>query len=134
MNKTFRRSAVTANIGENRLLISLYGVLSKKDVETIYTDIRFCVSDLKPGFGVITDLTGCRFGHLSGIPTYKKIMDFLVSQKVGKIVRVVGRAKLILCQLERLSGSKDGYTTHYVTSLAEAEELLSHPAGDRSAA
>lgn len=134
MSNTSRRSSVTANIGENRLIITLNGVLSKKDAEAIYTDIRFCVSDLQPGFSVITDMTGCRFGHLSGIPTFRKIVDFLAEKNVGTIVRVVGCATVVFRQIERLTKANEKYEVHYVKTLQEAEEFLAQAAEDRSAA
>jgi hypothetical protein len=109
MSPPSRKSSVTANIGENRLVITLRGILSKKDVEALYTDIRFCVSDLKPEFNVITDMTECNFGHLSGISSLRKIVDFLLTKNVGTIVRVVGRSRIIFQQLEKLAGKREGY-------------------------
>ena len=125
MSPPARKSSVTANIGENRLLISLRGILTKKDVEALYTDIRFCVSDLKPEFNVITDMTECRFGHLAGIGSFRKIVEFLLSKKVAKIVRIVGRSRIIFQQLDKLAGKREGYTVEYVSTFAEAESLLS---------
>jgi hypothetical protein len=58
---------------------------TKVELNKVYTDIRFCVSDLKPGIDVITDLSRCTLGHLNGIATFKKIMDYLVAQKVGRV-------------------------------------------------
>lgn len=134
MSNSSRRSSVTANIGENRLIIDLQGVLSKRDLESIYTDIRFCVSDLQPAFNVITDLTECRFGHLSAIPIFVKIRDFLIYKKVGKIVRVAGKTGVILRQLERLKTNNSDYIVHYVATRKEAEELLAKSNENRSAA
>jgi len=124
MAKTTRLSTVSANLKKQRLYISLQGIMSKKEVERLYTDIRFCASDLEPGFAVITDLTHCRIGHLSAIGTYRKIMHFLLEKKVGRIVRVVGGARVIYVQLLKLSDKSQGYEPEYVATFEEAEALL----------
>lgn len=124
MGKAPKISRVSANIRKKRLYITLHGVISKKEAERIYTDIRFCVSDLEPGFGVITDLTQCRFGHLSAITTSSKIMHFLLEKQVGPIIRIIEQRKVIYHQLLRLSDKNQGYDPNYVSTLQEAEALL----------
>lgn len=124
MGKAKRISRVSANIRKKRLYITLHGIISKKEAERIYTDIRFCVSDLEPGFGVITDLTQCRIGHLSAITTSRKIMHFLLEKQVGPIIRIIGQGKVIYLQLLKLSDKKLGYDPKYVSTLEEAEALL----------
>ena len=90
------KAKVKTDIKKNRLYITLPTTIVKKDLEKIYSDIRFGVADLKPGFDVITDLTYCTIGHLSAISTLRKIMAFLVSNKVGRVVRIVGNMNVIL--------------------------------------
>lgn len=124
MDKTKRKSTVSANIKQKRLYITLHGIIHKKEAERIYTDIRFCVCDLEPGFSVITDLTNCRIGHLSAIGTFSKIMQFLLEKQVGQVVRIVGQAKVIYLQMLKLSDRTKGYQPKYVTTLEEAEALL----------
>ena len=124
MGKAKRISRVSANIRKKRLYITLHGIISKKEAERIYTDIRFCVSDLEPGFGVITDLTQCRIGHLSAITTSRKIMHFLLEKQVGPIIRIIGQRKVIYLQLLKLSDKKLGYDPNHVSTLEEAEALL----------
>ena len=124
MGKTRRSSTISANIKKKRLYITLQGVIPTKEAERIYTDIRFCVSDLEPGFAVITDLSECRIGHLSAIDTSRKIMHFLVEKKVGHIVRIIGQAKVIYLQLLKLADIKLGYEPKYVATLEEAEAFL----------
>lgn len=119
---------------KNRLYVTLHGVIPKKEAETIYTDIRFSVSDLEPGFTVVTDLTHCRIGHLSAIGTSKKIMHFLLEKKVGQIVRIIGQAKVIYLQLLKLSDKKLGYEPKYVSTLEEAEVLFDELTKKESAA
>jgi len=121
---TNRRSTISANIKENILHITLKGTVTKKEAERIYTDIRFCVADLQPGFNVITDLTNCRIGHLAAMSVSRKIVEFLVSRKVGKVVRVAGPSRIILLQMAQLIHKEKGYEPIYANSMEEAENLL----------
>ncbi len=123
MDKEISTSTVSANIKRNRLDIVLRGAISKREAERIYTDIRFCSSDLEPGFVVITDLTEARFGHLTAIGIFRKISDFLVEKQVGPVIRVVGQASIIFRQIARLS-SETSYKPQYVKTREEAEQLL----------
>ncbi len=119
-----KTSKVTADIQKNRLVILLAGYIRKKELERIYTDIRFCVEDLQPGFDTVTDMRNCTIGYLSGAPVFKKIMDFLRSKDVGRIVRIKGRSRIILHQMSRLTSAFEGYEPIYVSSPEEAEEVL----------
>lgn len=124
MAKKGQRSSVKVHIKENRLYIILKGVIQKKTLEEIYTEIRFCVSDLRPGFSVITDLSSCTFGHLSAAPILTKIVSYLQENQVGEIVRVTGEARLIYLQILKLSDRFKGYNPVYLKTLEEAREYL----------
>lgn len=119
-----RTYKVTSDIGRNRLLIELSGTIRKKDLGALYTDVRFCVADLQPGFDVITDLRACRLGHLSGIPEFKKIIQYMIHSKVRTTVRVVGKTSLVLKQISRITKVIPGYKPIYVSSIEEAEQQL----------
>lgn len=119
-------SKVRADIKRNRLYITLSVDASKKELEKIYTDVRFCVADLKPGFDVITDLSQCTIGHLSGIPIFRKIMDYLVQHRPGEVVRVVGKMSVLFKQLIMLATRFQVYKPVYVTTIEEAEERLAN--------
>ncbi len=119
-------SKVRADIKRNRLFITLPASVSKKELEKVYTDVRFCVADLKPGFDVITDLSLCTIGHLNGIPIFSKIMDYLVQHRPGEVVRVIGTTSVLFKQLIRLAGRFQSYKPIYVDSLEEAEERLAN--------
>ncbi len=121
-----QRSKVTADIKRNRLYITLSCDPSKKVLEKVYTDVRFCVADLKPGFDVITDLSQCTLGHLNGIPTLRKIMSYLALNQPGEIVRITGKMSLIFKQLIRFTTRFQGYKPIYVTTLEEAEDKLTN--------
>lgn len=115
-----------ANIKRNRLHITITGKLSKENLDKLYTEIRFCVADLSPGFDVITDLSGCTIAALSGISTFRKIANYLVTNEVGRVVRVVNEKKLILKQLVNFTTRMNGYKADLFYSLAEAETALSN--------
>ena len=122
------KAKVITDIKKNRIYITLPTTIVKKDLEKIYSDIRFGVADLKPGFDVITDLTYCTIGHLSAISTLRKIMAFLVSNKVGRVVRIVGNMNVILKHLIGMTARFHCYKPVYVITQEEAEEELNHPA------
>ena len=132
MAKDRSPSTVSADIKRNRLIIKLRGNVPKKDAEQIYTDIRFCVSDLKPGFAVINDLTEARIGHLSAIDTFKKITAYLAEKNVGPVIRVVGNAKIIFQQFSKLTLHIKGYQPMYAKNMEEAEVLLADLNGTNS--
>jgi hypothetical protein len=115
---------VKADIGKNRLYLSIIGQASKPKLEKLYTDVRFCVADLKPGFDVISDLSQCNLGHLGGIPTLRKIMNFLIANRAGNVVRVINGNSLVFKQILNISSMMCGYIPVYVHSLNEAEEKL----------
>lgn len=114
-----------ANIAKNRLVITITGKLSKANLDKLYTEIRFCVADLKPGFGVITDLSDCTIAALSGVPTFRKITNFLITNKVGRVVRVIDEKKVVLKQLINMTARMSGYKADHFHSLSEAENALS---------
>lgn len=120
--KTF---SVVADIKRNRLHITLKGIPNKKELDRLYTELRFCVADLKPSFDVVNDMSACNMGALSGLGTLRKIMHYLISNKVGRVVRVVDENKLIFTQLMNMIRKIQGYTTIDVNSVEEAETILS---------
>ena len=63
---------VKADIVKNRLYLAIGGKAVKKDLDKLYTDVRFYVADLRSGFDVITDLSECSLGHLNGVSTFRK--------------------------------------------------------------
>jgi len=115
---------VTANIKKNRLYLIFSGRAAKEEMEKLYTEVRFCVSDLKPGFDVISDFSECSLMDISGIISFRKIMNFLISKEVGDVVRIVDKDRLVVKQVLNLSSRICGYRPIYVSNLDEAEEKL----------
>ena len=119
-----KKSTVKADIRKNRLIFTFNGWLVKKDLDNLYTDVRFCVADLKPGFHVITDLSGSTFGSLNCLSTFRKIMGFLMEKKAGQVIRITRESSLIHKQIMNFSARLQGYKPIYVNTMEEAETIL----------
>lgn len=115
---------VKADIKKNRLHFTFAGNVSKQDMDKLYTETRFCVADMKPGFDVISDYTECSLLHLSGLKPFKKIMNYLMANNVGEIVRVVNDKSILYKQIVNLSSLIWGYRPIYVSTHEEAEIKL----------
>lgn len=115
----------SVSIKKNRLIITVTEKVTKKIIDSLYTEIRFCVADLKPGFDVITDLSACNLATVSGFPTFKKITNHLIISKVGRVVRVIDESKIIKKQLANIAARSQSYETDIFSSMAAAEEHLS---------
>ncbi|BHH83785.1 hypothetical protein [Desulforhopalus sp. 52FAK] len=123
---TVKKSKVAVNIKKNRLTITVAEEITKKSVDNIYTEIRFGVADLKPGFDVITDLSACSLAALNSLPTFRKITNHLVNARVGRVVRVIDETKIIKKQMINMAGQMQGYTADIFNSLEAADEFLAN--------
>ena len=94
---------VKNNIKKNRLYFTFSGKPTKIEMDKLYTDVRFNVSDLKNGFDVISDYSECQLVHLNGIKTFIKIMNYLLANGVGDVVRVINENSLLFIQVKNLS-------------------------------
>ena len=115
---------VKADLKKNRLYLKMAGEMSKRELEKLYTEVRFCVADLQPGFNVIADYTDSNLVRLNGISTYRKLMNFLIKNGVGEVVRIVESKSLLYKQVRNLSLRICGYKPYYAHNLAEAEKTL----------
>jgi len=122
-----QKSKVKADIKRNRLYITLPSTANKLELEKIYTEVRFCVADLKPNFDVVTDLSQCTIGHLNGLSVLRKIMDYLVVKEMGRVVRIVEGMSITFKQLLGIASKFQCYKPIYVSSLEEAEKELAQP-------
>jgi PilZ domain len=109
---------------KNRLYLKISGNVSKKELENLYTDIRFAVADLQPGFSLVNDLTECKLCHITGIGTYKKISNYLVTNGVRDVVRIINHDSLVLKQILNFASRYTEYIPIYVSTTQEAEEQL----------
>lgn len=121
MAKNDGQGKVRVDIKENILHIIVSGRIRAKNLESIYTDIRFGVADLKPGFAVITDMTEASIAHLSCISVFTKITTFLQASKVGPVFRITSKDGIILNQILRATASLQDYPIMYVAGVEEAK-------------
>ncbi len=115
---------VVTNIGKNRLYFTISGKVTQKEVDSFYTEVRFCVADLEPGFDVISDFSECKLAHLGAIPTFRKIMGYLITSGVGEVVRVMPDKCIFCNQIMQLAARSQGYNPICVFTLEEAEDIL----------
>lgn len=115
---------VKTDISQNRLYIKVKGQITKREYEKIYTDVRFSVADLKAGFNVIVDYSESNIVQLSGMSTFRKLMNYLIKNGVGEVVRVVNDESLLYKQVKNLSQHICGYKPSYVRTIEEAETIL----------
>ncbi len=115
---------VVADIGKNRLYFNISGSVTKRELEQLYTETRFCVADLQAGFDVVTDFSQCRLVSISGVPTFRKIMNYLIANKVGEVVRIVDKNSLLYTQVVNITMRIQGYKPIIVSSAEEAEKRL----------
>jgi len=115
---------VKNNIKKNRLYFIFSGKPTKEEMDRLYTDVRFNVSDLKNCFDVISDFSECKIVYLNGIKTFIKIMNYLFVNGVGEVVRVINENSLLFIQVRNLSNRVYGYSTRYVSTFEEAEREL----------
>ncbi len=115
---------VKVDTKKNRLYLKFSGSVSKKELDKVYTDVRFAVADLLPGFSVIDDLTACTLCHISAVATYKKISNYLVRNGVKDVVRIINKESVVLRQFLNFASRFAEYIPIYVSTLEEAEEQL----------
>lgn len=118
------KSNVATDIANNSLSIKFKGIITIKELKGLYTDIRFGVADLKPEFSVISDFSSCRLMYLNGLPTFRKIFHYILSNESGEIVRVIHPKRLISKQIINASLMRKGYKPIYVSTIEEAEEKI----------
>lgn len=121
-----KKTTVKVNIADNRLVIVFAGKISKKMLSDLYTDIRFSVADLKPGFDVICDYLDADVIVLNSIPTFQKLTHYLASSNAGHIIRIMDTSRLAETQLGNLVNRVQGYRPVVVESMEEAEEKLAN--------
>lgn len=123
MGNNLKKLAVVSDSSKNRLYFTVAGKITKKEMDAFYTDIRFSVEELKSGFTVISDFSECQFVFLSIIPTFRKIMRYLITNGVGEMIGVMPEKSLFYRQIQ-LASLFQGYRPMYVSSLEEAEAKL----------
>jgi hypothetical protein len=113
-----------ADLVRNRLYVTMKGFISteaemEQNVRTVIAETQ----KLRPGFVMISDISEMKATTPAGAHLMKRSMEAYKRQGIARIIRIVGQDLLGKMQLGRLT--KDAaIPVDYVTSLAEAEELL----------
>ncbi len=108
----------------NKMVITLTGIITDEDVEKAEVLVKQAVTELKPKFSVITNLS--HYKARDKFPTQKlqHVMQYLIEHNVGKIIRVVGGSKEGLIQFAKHSKGVDDYNVSYVATMKEALTLI----------
>lgn len=114
---------VKADVIENRLYFKLSGDFAKEEIDKLYTDVTFLVADLTPGYDVIADFSECDIGQIKG-KSLKKISNYLITNGLGEVVRVIGGDSLLYDQAKALPPSSSGFIPVYAKTHEEANETL----------
>lgn len=117
-------SQLSTDSARNTLILTLTGRVTKKELDSLYTDIRFTAADMQKGYSVISDFSQCQLIYLNGLPTFRKIMHYLVTNGVGEVVRVMDSNRLISKQIVNFTMRMQGYRPIYTETLAEAKQML----------
>ncbi len=119
-----QKSKATADLKKNRLHVTLIGHLTVKDLQEVYTDIRFCVADLQPGFDAIADFTQCKVAHLAGVGIFIRISEHLQKNGINQVIRIGRKSQLVFHQISKIVARNSNYKITYVNTQEEAEALL----------
>lgn len=114
---------VKADIIENRLYLKLSGNITDEELDRLYTDIRFIIADLSPGFGVISDADDYLFSNIQRRP-YKKVSNYLLTNGLGEVVQVIRGDSLLYEQSKNISLQEFGMRPIFAKTIKEAEEKL----------
>ena len=120
------RCKAVADIEKNRLVITMAGHVDEKSITKLCSEVRYCVTELKQRFEVIIDLTQCSFIHLAGLTIYKKIIDCLILNKVGEMIRIIDDDNISTRQIKRLSEKVNCYKPVYAKSNKEAIDTFKY--------
>lgn len=119
-----RNCSVVPDTDNNRLYFTIAGKVTKKELDKLYTDVRFCVADLNPDYNIISDLSQCKLACLNVIPTFRKIMNYLITNGAGEMVGVLPGNNLVHRQIINLGSRFRGYKPIFALTLEDAEAKL----------
>jgi len=115
---------VKKDIKQNRLFITISGVISISDAVQIKEIITKDVEELEPGFDCINDISKLIRGDDSSGPILQWVINFLLEKKVECIVRIIGPSKTGLMQFAKNSPEKANSRIKYVPTVKEAKKIL----------
>ena len=117
---------IRIDVEKNRLYLTLTGTVTLDDVTPILDDFTRLAVNLKPGYGIIDDLSELEALEKKIEEVMVPIMKFVKESYAGGVIRVVpeslsGEAK---ARLFEEKSEEAGYTAAVVHTLEEAEKIL----------
>ena len=80
---------IEAKKGENCLTISYSGAIKAEEVRDCATAVELRLSELQPGFRLLTDLTELESMEVKSVPHIRRMMDLCNKRGVALVVRVI---------------------------------------------
>ncbi|HXQ81235.1 MAG TPA: hypothetical protein VN775_07990 [Opitutaceae bacterium] len=80
---------VEADASLNLLRIRYFGHVTASELKACLGDIEAVLPKMRPGFTVLTDLSGLDSMDLDGVPHLTKAMDAFRAKGVGTAVRII---------------------------------------------
>jgi hypothetical protein len=118
---------IRINRRKNAILCILQGRLSFDDAERYAKKVREGIARLKPGYTVISDLTDYTPSQDDARAVLQEAIEFSIAGQSGRVIRIVSDsvgAQVGNIQFTR-AARQQGYQVEVVSSLAEAQALLS---------
>jgi hypothetical protein len=114
---------VQALVGKNRLVVRIWGDIDDAEARQVGDAAVKAIERLRPGFDVMSDLTGLSPVTPEGVVQFKRIIEAARARGIRRVVRVVGRSVDAALQFERVSREL-GHEAYLAFSLEEASRLL----------
>lgn len=115
------KSKVAVDVKNNKLVLTFKGIITKKELSSLYTDVRFGVGDLQKQFCVLSDFSNCTVMNLDALPTFRKILHYIITNNSGEIIRVLPPDQVVSLQIINATIYRSGYRPIYASSIEEAE-------------
>ena len=119
---------VSADLRKNWLILTFKGIVTKTQMRSLYTDVRFNVADLQPRYNVISDFSECKFMYLNSLATFRQIFHYMLTNNSGEVVRIINPKRVISKQIINLTLQRPGYKPTYAANREEAEKKITQSA------
>ena len=115
---------IKKDIKNNRLYVTLSGVISLSEAEEIKEIMIKEIEELAAGFDVINNISKYIQGDERAGVILHELVIYLVGKGVNRLIRVVGTSKTGLIQFAKFTPQQKDVNIHYFPTMEEAEEFL----------
>ena len=112
------------NLAKNRMVLILQGMTELSELQAWSNDLLSQLKNLKPGFGVISDIMECRPTTERGRLLIQETQRMAKEIGMGHVVRVVKSSNAVTANQWQRSSRLVGYLAAEAGSITEAEKLL----------